>query len=182
MNILIYLQKWLERLNCYHWLFVWSSEFNSHETISVWLGTVNPKHVFFNNASYFQSIWYSTYVEMTRFIPHKFTHGVWMYIYMSFKLISLLPFTHRYYHLHWNWNLGKLRRSHFNMDGSQLWVVPVPPRNTLSEKRENETGRLHYKVQNANLPLCFLTIFNFLVKNLSNLPVMNIKRYQHAWD
>lgn len=113
---------------------------------------------------------------------YKFTHGVWMYIYMSFKLVSLLPFTHRYYHLHWNWNLGKLRRSHFNMDGSQLWVVPMPPRNALSEKRENETGRLHYKVQNTNLPLCFLIIFNFLVKNLSNLPVMNIKHYQHAWD
>jgi len=67
------------------------------------------------------------------------------------------------------------------MDGSQLWAILMPPRNTLSAKTENETGRLlHNKVQNTNLPLCFLIKFSFLVKNLSNLPLMNNKHYQHA--
>ena len=163
---------------------VWSLEINSHETI--WLGTVNLKHVFvFNNASYFQSICYSTYVEMIRFIPHVMTSHleykcifIWVlnwYLYCCY-CIDITTCT----------EIGiweKLRRSHFNMDGSQLWAILMPPSNTLSAKSENETGRLlHYKVQNTNLPLCFLIIFSFLVKNLSNPPVMNIKHYQHAWD
>lgn len=66
------------------------------------------------------------------------------------------------------------------MDGSQLWAALTPPRNTLSAKSENETGKLDDKVQNTNLPLCFLIIFNFLVKNLSDPPVMDIKLHQNA--
>lgn len=66
------------------------------------------------------------------------------------------------------------------MDGSQLRAALTPPRNTPSAKSENEMGRLRYKVQNTNLPLCFLIVFNSLLKNLSNLPVMNIKLYQNA--
>lgn len=70
INIFIYFQKLLERRNYYHRSFVCSLEFNPHETIRVWLGTANPKRVFFNNASSFQSICYSTHVEMTRFTLH----------------------------------------------------------------------------------------------------------------
>jgi hypothetical protein len=66
------------------------------------------------------------------------------------------------------------------MDGSQLWAARPPPRSSLTAKSENEAERLRCKVQNTNLPLCFLIISNFLVKNLSNLPVMNIRLHQKA--
>lgn len=48
---------------------MWSLEFNSHETITVWSHCAS-RSCFCNSASHFQSICYSIYVEMTRFIPH----------------------------------------------------------------------------------------------------------------
>lgn len=47
-------------------------------------------------------------------------------------MIPIVLFTRRCHHLYWNWNFGKLRQSHFNMDGGRLWTLP---RNVLSAKK-----------------------------------------------
>lgn len=67
INILSDLQKWFKRLNYHHQLLDRWNSILKKPSVSNFAPWVWP--CFLNSASYFQSC-YSTYIEMTRFLPH----------------------------------------------------------------------------------------------------------------
>lgn len=93
INILTYLQKWPERLNCYHGLFnPWNPCLWSHQCLILHCGS---RTRFLPSASDFQSTCDSIDAEMTRLIPHVMrSHMKYKCIFIWVLNWYVLPPTH----------------------------------------------------------------------------------------